>query len=106
MCESTILSTKAATVISFCKCCNTLYIWHNNIMLSFTAEQFKSFKKYSEDLDLEDMLHDFPDMCERIILRTPHRDISFTFTLGEWYYFKEAMDEALYMLEIYSMIEG
>ncbi|RYY35906.1 MAG: hypothetical protein EOP46_08400 [Sphingobacteriaceae bacterium] len=106
MCESTILSTKAATVISYCKCCETLYTWHNNLMLCFTITQFKAFKKYTEGLDLEDMLHDFPDKCERIILRTPNKDISFTFTLGEWYYFKQAMDEAIYMLEIYALIEG
>lgn len=105
MCETTILAKHAATVISYCKCCDSLYVWHNNIMLCFDVEQFKAFKKFTEHWDYEDMTHDFPDGEERIIMRTPNRDVNFTFTLEEWEHFKHAMDEALYMREIYDMIE-
>ncbi len=104
MCATNILSKQAATVISYCKCCETIYVWHNNLMLCFDIDQFKAFRDFTENWDHEDMVHDFPDGQERIVLRTPNRDINFTFTMDEWENFKQAMDEAMYMREIYMLI--
>ncbi len=104
MCVTTVLSRHAQTVIGYCKCCSSLYLWHNNLMLCFDIEQFKAFRNFPENCDYEDMVHDFPDGSERIILRTPNRDINFTFTLDEWEDMKQAMDEALYMREVYALL--
>ncbi|RYZ98376.1 MAG: hypothetical protein EOP47_19470 [Sphingobacteriaceae bacterium] len=73
-------------------------------MLCFDVEQLRAFRQFTENWEYEDYTHDFPDGCERIILRTPNRDINFAFTLEEWELFKEAMDEALFMREVYALL--
>lgn len=55
-------------------------------------------------MDFDERSLPFPDGQERAVLRTPHQDISFTFTQPEWADFKAAMDEAACLLEVYSLI--
>ncbi|PWG78369.1 hypothetical protein DDR33_22655 [Pararcticibacter amylolyticus] len=80
-------------------------IWHNNLLLNFTKEEFLSFRKVINDLVFGDNSLPFPDDIDRIILRTPNRDISFTFAEFDFEQFKQAMDEAIYFSEIYSMMQ-
>lgn len=47
----------------------------------------------------------FPDGQEQVVMRTPVNDIQLAFTPGEWDDFHEAMEEAVYMQEVYSLIE-
>jgi hypothetical protein len=46
----------------------------------------------------------FPDGEERIIVHSPCRDISFTFTHTEWIDMKEAMNEAILLQQVYDLI--
>jgi hypothetical protein len=39
-------------------------------------------------------------------MRTPVNDIQLTFTVDEWDDFHASMDEAIYMQEIYALVEG
>ncbi|GAA4341458.1 hypothetical protein GCM10023149_53790 [Mucilaginibacter gynuensis] len=74
-------------------------------MLSFEYDQFEAFRNFTEEVDYEELTYPFPDGTERIILRTPNRDINFTFSVDEWHSFRQAMDEALYMREVYMLID-
>ncbi|WP_237073502.1 DUF6686 family protein [Mucilaginibacter mali] len=104
MCETRVLSQQGSAIISHCADCQTVFIWHNNLVLNFTRNQFADFRRFADDMDFDDRALPFPDGYDRAVLRTPHNDINFAFTLGEWDNFKQAMDEAAYMLEVYSLM--
>ena len=104
MCETKILTQKGSTVISHCADCGMLNIWHQNLMLCFTPEQFGQFKVFTRELEFDDRSFPFPDGSERLVLCTPNRDINFVFTETEWDDFNEAMVEASYLIEVYNTI--
>ncbi|GAB3936228.1 DUF6686 family protein [Mucilaginibacter myungsuensis] len=105
MCDTHTLSFKGKTIISQCKECNIINIWHDNLLLCFSPPQFKAFKDFTAELDQAERSYSFPDGEERLILCTPNRDINFAFTMDEWVNFNDAMDEALYMQEVYQLIK-
>ena len=51
-------------------------------------------------------MHAFPDGQDRLVMRTPVNDVQFTFTMDEWEDFQAAMDEAVYMQEIYALMNN
>ncbi len=104
MCQHTILSQKGQTVISQCPECRTLSIWQHNLLLNFSAQQFRSFKHFTAGLDAADALFPFPGGEERLVLRTPNSDICLTFSTEEWEDFQAAMEEAEYMSSVYDLI--
>jgi hypothetical protein len=46
----------------------------------------------------------FPDGEERVVVHSPCRDISFTFTQPEWENMKEALNEAVLLQQVYELI--
>lgn len=104
MCTTRILSTKGATTVSSCVGCKVYYIWHNNLLLNFPQQAFISFREVVFSLTFAKASLPFPDDEERIILHTPNDDISFAFDMYEFEDFKAAIDEAIYMNEVYSMM--
>jgi hypothetical protein len=104
MCQTIFLSRKGSTVISQCRECKTLNIWQHNLLLSFSPGQFKAFKEFTQLLDTPECTFPFPDGEERLVLRTPHTDISFTFSMDEWEDFQAAMEEAEYMQGVYELL--
>ncbi|WP_442794539.1 DUF6686 family protein [Pelobium manganitolerans] len=104
MCNKVTLSKKGAAHISYCAQCKHIYIWHRNLMLTFSDAQFRSFKKYTESPDFNESFYRFPDGENRLILHTPNADICFAFTEDEWTDFYAAMEEAEYMCGVYRLI--
>ena len=104
MCQTIVLSRKGSVVISQCMECKILNLWLRNLLLNFTPAQFKMFKEFTSGMDVEESLFPFPDGEERLVLRTPHTDISFTFSMTEWEDFQAAMDEAEYMQGVYDLM--
>ena len=102
MCETRILTQKGQSVISHCADCGMINIWHQNLMLCFTPEQFSSFHRFTQEMEFDDRCFPFPDGSERVVLCTPNRDINFVFTDTEWDDFNAAMLEAMYMMEVYN----
>jgi len=105
MCDAKVISQKNSVVISRCGECRCIFIWNNNLILSFSPEQFVQFRDFSADMDFEDHSLPFPDGQERVVMRTPVSDIQLAFTPGEWDDFHEAMEEAVYMQEVYTLME-
>lgn len=106
MCDSKVISQKGVSVISRCAECRCIFIWNNNLILSFSPEQFTAFKDFSAELDFAEHMHAFPDGQDRLVMRTPVNDVQFTFTMDEWEDFQAAMDEAVYMQEIYALMNN
>lgn len=104
MCKTRVLSTKGDTLISTCVGCKVFYLWHNNLLLNFTEQAFMSFREVVEGMPFNNNCLPFPDMEERIILHTPNEDICFAFCYDEFEDFKEAINEAIYMNEVYALM--
>lgn len=104
MCATRVLSTRGQTVLSSCMGCGVYYLWHNNLLLNFTESAFKSFREVVNSLPFEQNSLPFPDGEERIVLHTPNDDISFAFDEDEFEEFKIAIDEAIYMNEVYMLM--
>lgn len=104
MCSTRVLAWKEHTIVSECTECLHINIWHANLLLNFSKSDLLSFKKVIHGLNFWDHSHPFPDGSERIILRTPNSDISFTFEETDFELFKEAVDEAIYMSEVYALM--
>ncbi|MGZ3874850.1 MAG: hypothetical protein ACXVJD_18160 [Mucilaginibacter sp.] len=106
MCDTKVLSHIGESVISRCAECRCIFIWHNNLILSFSVEQFVLFRDFTIGLEFNDHSFPFPDGQERVVMRTPVNDLQLTFTTDQWENFHAAMEEAIYMQEIYSLMEG
>lgn len=104
MCDIRPLCIKNRAHISHCANCQTVYIWHNNIVLNFTPKDFQLFHEAMERQDFYDCSMMFPDGEERVVVHSPCRDISFTFTLPEWLNMKDAMNEAMLLQQVYDLI--
>lgn len=104
MCEIRTLCIKNQAHISHCTHCQTMYIWHNNLMLNFAPEDFQQFRQMLSRQEFYDCCMLFPDGEERVIIHAPTKDVSFTFTRAEWLDLKEAMDESFLMKEVYELI--
>jgi hypothetical protein len=106
MCREVMLSKKGMVVICQCMECKMITIWHQSILLSFTPEQFKTFKMFIDELDIEQFTIPSPDGESRLLLRTPNPDINFIFTLDQWEDLNVAMEEAEYMQGVYDLINA
>lgn len=104
MCNTIALSTKGETAISSCMNCHVFYLWHNNLLLTFPTAAFTAFHEVVEALSFHQNCLPFPDDEDRVILHTPNDDICFAFRFEEFELFKEAMAEAIYMDNVYSLI--
>jgi hypothetical protein len=106
MCDARVLSQKGAAIISRCSECRCIFIWNHNVILSFSPQQFALFKGFVDDMVFEENAFPFPDGEDRAMMRTPVDNIQLTFTPTEWEDFQSAIGEAIYMQEIYTMMEG
>ncbi len=106
MCNAELISKRGITVINRCKGCRSISIWNHNLILSFSGEQFASFRKFAAEMDFGQDAFPFPDLEERVVMRTPLKDIQLTFTKPEWLDFNLAMEEAGQMLAIYALTEN
>lgn len=104
MCDIRTLCAKNQAHISHCTNCQTVYIWHNNLVLNFTPPDFQLFCETLEQQEFYDCSMMFPDGEERVVVHSPCRDISFTFTQPEWLNMKEALQEAVLLQQVYELI--
>lgn len=105
MCQTIILCQNQQTVISQCVDCRGLFIWHNNLMLSFSQEDFRQFNKTIHKLPFDRHSYPFPDGQQRMVLRSPREDISFCFVKSEFESFNALVDEAVFLMDMELMIK-
>lgn len=92
-------------MVSRCVSCGIIYLWHKNLLITYSNKEFSNFKSVMDQLYFEECSVGFPDGQERIIVRTPYKNISFSFDLREWLEFRDMIDEASYMNDVYSLLE-
>lgn len=104
MCETKILARHQQAHVSQCMHCKTIYLWHGNLLLNFTPNDFASFREALYQREFCECSMPFPDEEERVIIHSPVHDISFTFSKAEWINLQAAVDEALVMHQVYELI--
>ncbi|HEU4555868.1 MAG TPA: hypothetical protein VFS25_23690 [Chitinophaga sp.] len=104
MCETRMLAHKGHTHIGHCMQCKTVFLWHGNVLLNFTPDDFIHFSKALNRGKFSECALPFPDNQERVIVHTPCYDISFTFTRAEWEVMVATVQEALLMQEVYTLV--
>jgi hypothetical protein len=105
MCDAKVISHKGAAVISRCAECRCVFLWHQNLVLNFTPEQFIQFRDFIREMAFDNHTFPFPDGQERVVMRTPANDLQLTFTTDEWEDLHAVMEEAVYMQEVYAIME-
>lgn len=104
MCQPTLLSTKGSSSISFCPKCQYHYICQQSFVLCFTRVQYDCFCREINGKKGDEKFVPFPNGESKMMLTTPVEEILFTFTEEEWSDFTLALDEAVYMREVYQII--
>jgi hypothetical protein len=82
-----------------------LLVRHHTLLLNFTPEEFTSFRKLLGRLDFDACCAPIADGETLAVIRTPNPDICFAFSFEDWNDLKAAMDEAIYMQEIYELMK-
>ena len=105
MCDIRTLSSRNSVFISHCVGCGSIFLWHLNLVVNFTPEQFHSFRNLISNCAFEDGAVPFPDDAERIMVRLPSKDFSMAFTEEEWQVLREVVNEAQYMRQVHELLE-
>ncbi|WP_437917988.1 DUF6686 family protein [Sphingobacterium sp. LRF_L2] len=100
-----ILTSNESGFISIREGHDLVHLSFKNLMLNFSLAEFCAFRRMTKQLLVESLLIQFPDGTRRIILRTPYSGITFSFEHVEILSLVDALDEAYYMKEVYSLLD-
>lgn len=106
MCKPTIISREGDVSVTHCMDCKIVNIWNRNVLITFSFEQFDAFVNSTRGLQFDDYIEHHPDGLEVVILASPSPDISLVFTRVEWHEFFAALHQAVYMQQIYQMVQA
>jgi len=105
MCNPILLKSTPTTHLSQCVECKTIFLWHNNFVINYTASEFDAFRKIIKNAVFSNNALPFPDGVDRIIVRTSHESINLIFTEDEWVSLKDVLDEGQFVLQIYEIMK-
>lgn len=106
MCKANVIARKGNISVTQCVNCKVVNIWNQNVLISFSFEQFHAFINATKGLQFDDYLEISPDGAEVVVLATPSPDMNLVFKRQEWHDFFAALTEAAYMQEIYKMVHS
>ncbi len=104
MCQKTIIAQRSEIVITQCANCKVVNIWKTGLLMRFTFDQFDEFANIAKQIEFDDYLEHAPNGDEVVILSTPCKDMCLMFTRQELDSFSAALDEAIYMKNIYRLV--
>jgi len=104
MCQKTIIAQRAEITITQCANCRVVNIWKTGLLMRFTFDQFDEFAQIAKQIEFDDYLEHAPDGREVVILSTPCKDMCLMFTRPELLNFSTALDEAIFMKDIYRLV--
>ncbi|MFD2598004.1 hypothetical protein ACFSQ3_03485 [Sphingobacterium corticis] len=104
MCHSTLLACNGQTTITYCRNCKAHYIWQDNSLLTFNADDFRRFVAGVHEYKGREQFFTCPDGVVRMLMPTPLPELALTFTYPEWGNFMLSLEEAGYMMEIYQLV--
>lgn len=77
--------------IGICSNCETVYLYHHNLLISFSYSQFENFSAAISKIHFDDAVVYLPDNSEGLVLRTMHKDIRMVFDREEFYNLQQAV---------------
>lgn len=106
MCKKTIIAQREGVAITQCVNCKTVNIWKTGLLMRFTFDQFDQFAEITSRIEFDNYVEYAPDGTEIVILSTPCNDICLMFTRTELDNFASAIEEAIYMQNIYKLVHN
>lgn len=104
MCQKTIIAQRSEVMITQCANCKVVNIWKTGLLMRFTFEQFDEFAQIATQIKFDDYLEHAPNGKKVVILSTPCKDICLMFTRQELFEFSAALDEAIFMKNVYRLV--
>jgi hypothetical protein len=105
MCRAKVLTSTASIEVSYCHGCKTFFLWHKNILMSFSEEEFSSFCQAMHCYEFSECAWPFSDGISRLSVCTPYDQVNFVFEEEEWKDMLRALDEAALMHEAHKILE-
>lgn len=104
MCKKTIIAQRNSVTITQCTNCKTVNISKKSILMRFTFDQFDEFSRIARRIEFDNYLEYAPDGTEVVLLSTPCNDICLMFTREELSDFANAIEEAVFMQNVYQLV--
>ncbi|MBD1433998.1 hypothetical protein H8B06_14260 [Sphingobacterium sp. DN00404] len=106
MCHIRTLSQVGETLVTQAACCGVIHIWHNNLILRLGITGLRNFSKFLNGILFEADCVEFPGGEWKVIIDTPSPEIRFALGQNEFSDFRDAMEQALLMHEVYVIMEN
>ncbi len=97
--SSTLAQKENLRIVQF-KSCGHIGFMYKNLLLNFNTDSFQEFSNSFEQLDFNHRSVTFPDGSKRMVMNTCRKEIQLCFERDEFEMVKEALQEAVLMLEV------
>lgn len=103
-CTPRILFEAQQCCITQCTSCKQIALHFQNILVNFTLKEFKSFQEIIGRVDFDKSCLHLSDEPSRIIIKTCHANIRFTFNKEEFVLFQAAIQQTRLILDAESIL--
>ncbi len=103
-CAPHLLVEREAFYIAQCKSCKRIGLHYKNLLAEFHLKDFELCSQQLLDVDFSASAVLFPDRKRRVVIRSCHQCIDFTFTHHEFKEMKDALSQALLVLKAEKLI--
>lgn len=103
-CNPKILFQANQCCITQCTSNESIALHFQNILVNFTLKEFKHFQEAIGRIDFAQSCINLSDEPKRIVIKTCHVSIRFTFTQTEFSFFQEAIQQARLILDAESIL--
>lgn len=91
--------------VSTCTCCRRVGLQFKNLLFGFDRKDFEGFTECILHINFKSRAVNFPDGQTQVIVKTCHSDVQFCLSEKELQDLKLALDEAMLIAEIHSVLE-
>ena len=98
--KSSTLTQKDNLRIVHFDACGHIGFMYKNLLLNFNTDGFQEFSNSFQQLNFDRRSVTFPDGSKRMVMNTCRKEIQLCFVRDEFNLVKEALKEAVLMLEV------
>lgn len=92
--------------LTMCSSCKRIGLYYKNILSGFDPAQFSGFAESVINISFQKYAVPFPPQGDlRIVLKTCHEDIQFSFNSEEYIELKNSLQEAQLLIEVEKVLE-
>ncbi|UXP33679.1 hypothetical protein N6H18_06895 [Reichenbachiella agarivorans] len=103
-CKAVALVEGANYCISRCTGCGRFGIYYKNVLIGFSQRDFMNFSKRYCEIEFHDHVMLFPDMVERVLIKTPHPEIQLNLDYHEFEELGDILQQCGLILEARALV--